>query len=298
MTALESTALGSISELGYVALRARDLTGSIKNGVDVLGLREIETTGTKAYLAAQDKHHEIVYTKADENALDHIALAAPTREDLEAIRAKVERRGLRIIAEQPLEDHVDEGFAFVDVNGFTWQVFTQTSQYSIKKTGLSGPDRIGHVNIQVTDTLPEVELLADLFNMRISDRIGDDDAFFMRFNTDHHGIAVFKSDKIAIHHHAWQTQSIADLGRLGDRLARRGARLAWGPVRHGAGDNIAAYFIEPSGAVIEVYTDLERIFDPEREARVWRADDLYWINQWDGQVPPGILDHGIPPVAR
>ncbi len=292
------TGIGSITQLGYVSLRARDLTASIKNGVDVLGLREIETTGSKAYLAAQDKHHEIVYTKADENALDHIAVAAPTKEDLEAIRAKVQRRGLRIIADQPLEDYIDEGFAFIDPNGFTWQVFVQTSAYSIKKFGSTGPDRIGHVNIQVTDTLPEVEFLADVFNLKVSDRIGTDAAFFMRFNADHHGIAVFKSDKIAIHHHAWQTQSIVDLGRLGDRLARRGGRLAWGPVRHGAGDNIAAYFIEPSGAVIELYTDLESIYDPERAERVWKDDDLYWINQWDGQVPPGILDHGIPPVAR
>jgi len=292
------TAVGSINELGYVSLRARDLAGSIRNGVEVLGLRDTETTGTKGYLAAQDKHHEIVYTKADEDALDHVALAAPNREELEAIRAKVERRGLRIIAEQPLEDFVDEGFAFVDEAGFTWQVFTQTSSYSIRKFGGFGPDRIGHVNIQVPDTLATRDFLTDVFDMRVSDHIGVDAAFFMRFNTDHHGIAVFKADKTAIHHHAWQTQSIADLGRLGDRLARRGSRLAWGPVRHGAGDNIAAYYVEPTGAVIELYTDLESIYDPERPERVWREDDLYWINQWDGQVPPGILDHGVPPVAR
>ena len=140
--------------------------------------------------------------------------------------------------------------------------------------------------------------LKDVFNLKVSDRIGTDAAFFLRFNTDHHGVAVFKSDKTAIHHHAWQTQNITDLGRLGDRLARRGARLAWGPVRHGAGDNIACYYVEPSGAVIELYTDLESIYDPERPERIWNEDDLYWINQWDGQVPAGILDHGIPPISR
>ena len=292
------TEIGSISELGYVSLRVTDLAASMRNGVDVLGLREIATTGKKGFLSAQDKPQEIVYTQSDENALDHIALAAPSRADLDAIRAKVERRGLRVIADQPLEDNVDEGFAFVDQDGFTWQVFTQTSAYSIKKCGSVGPDRIGHVNIQVTDTLPAIDFLTDVFNLRVSDRIGTDAAFFLRCNTDHHGVAVFKSDKIAIHHHAWQTQNIADLGRLGDRLARRGARLAWGPVRHGAGDNIACYYVEPSGAVIELYTDLESIYDPDRPERVWDEDDLYWINQWDGQVPAGILDHGIPPVAR
>jgi len=292
------TEVGSITELGYVSINVTDLSASIRNGVDVLGLREIAATGKKGFLSAQDKPQEIVYTQADENSLDHIAVAAPTREDLEAIRSKVQRRGLRVIADHPLEDNVDEGFAFVDQDGFTWQVFTQTSAYSIRKFGSTGPDRIGHINLQVTDTLPAIDFLKDVFNLKVSDRIGMDAAFFLRFNSDHHGVAVFKSDKIAIHHHAWQTQSIVDLGRLGDRLARRGARLAWGPVRHGAGDNIACYYVEPSGAVIELYTDLESIYDPERAERVWNEEDLFWINQWDGQVPSGILDHGIPPIAR
>lgn len=56
--------------------------------------------------------------------------------------------------------------------------------------------------------------------------------------------------------------------------------------------------MEPSGAVIELYTDMELIQDVGRPARVWDEDDLYWINQWDGYVPPGILDHGVPPVQR
>jgi catechol-2,3-dioxygenase len=294
----DMTGTAAITEIGHVSLRATDLGASIRNAVEVLGLREVETTGSKAYLAAQDTHHEIVYTKADENAVDHIGVVAGSREDLEAIREGVARRGLTVIAEQPLEDHVEEAFAFVDQDGFTWQVSTRPSAYSITKLGTTGPDRMGHVNIQVRDTLPAVAFLTEVFGMRVSDRIGTDAAFFLRCNTDHHGVAVFKSDKVALHHHAWQTQSVVDLGRLGDRLARRGARLAWGPVRHGAGDNIAAYYVEPSGAVIELYTDLESIYDPDRAERVWREDDLYWINQWDGQVPAGILDHGIPPVAR
>lgn len=289
---------GLIAEIGYVSLRTRDLAAAVTNATDVLGLREVETTPTKAFLTAQAARREIVYAQAPEDAVDHFGLRAVDAEALARIRENVRRDGYRIVSEGSIEDDIDQGFAFVGPEGFTWQVYLQETQYSIVKTGGFGPDRFGHVNIQAVDALAMRDFLVRVLGFRVSDRIGVDAAFFLRCNSDHHGVAVFKSTRAAMHHHAWQTQGIVDLGRLGDRLARRGARLAWGPVRHGAGDNIAVYYVEPTGAVIELYTDLERIFDPERDERVWAEEDLYWINQWDGQVPPGILDHGIPPVER
>ncbi|MGC0239635.1 VOC family protein [Arthrobacter sp. SD76] len=292
------TGNGLISAVGYLSLQTKDLTGVIRNATDVLGLYETDTTSKKSYLAAQAAHHEIIYSAGDHDAVDHIGLVAKDSEALGIIREKVSRAKYRVIAEQPLDEAVGQGFAFVGPEGFTWQVYTEAASYSLVKNGGFGPDRFGHVNIQVIDTIAQRDFLVEVLGFRVSDRIGHDQAFFLRCNNDHHGIAVFKSSRAVLHHHAWQTQSIVDLGRLGDRLARRGSRLAWGPVRHGAGDNIAAYYVEPTGAVIELYTDLEMIFDPEREARLWAEDDLYWINQWDGQVPPGILDHGIPPLQR
>ncbi|KRA24901.1 hypothetical protein ASD65_11035 [Microbacterium sp. Root61] len=287
-----------ISALGYVSLQTTDLGASVANATEALGLREVANRGTTSHLAAQDVAREIVYTQSERDALDHVGLIAADADAVMQIRERVDRAGYRIVSESPLEETVESGFAFVGPEGFTWQIFAEPAQYSIKKTGGFGPDRFGHVNVQVTDPLAQRDFLVDVLDFRVSDQIGTDAAFFLRCNNDHHGIAVFKSERTGLHHHAWQTQNITDLGRLGDRLARRGARLAWGPVRHGAGDNIAVYYIEPTGAVIELYTDMELIQDPARPARLWDEDDLYWINQWDGQVPSGILDHGIPPIER
>lgn len=291
------TATGAVSEIGYVSMRTRDLAASIENAVDVFGLHETTSNARKAFFTAQNKHHELVYTQADEDALDHIGLVAASGADLEAIRAKVDRGGYKIVSEQPIEDAVDRGFAFVGPEGYTWQVYTETLEHSMIKRGSSAPDRLGHVNIQARDSAAQRDFLQEVFDFVVSDKIGNDH-FFMRCNNDHHGVAIFKAARTAIHHHAWQAGSIMDLARLGDRLARRGSRLAWGPVRHGAGDNIAVYYIEPNGAVIEYYCDMETIRDRNRPVREFDPDDVYWINQWDGQIPPGILDRGIKPVAR
>lgn len=291
------TAIGAVSEIGYVSMRTRDLAASIENAVDVFGLYETESNGKKAFLTAQNKHHELVYTQADEDALDHIGLVVSSAAELEAIRAKVDRGGYKVVSEQPIEDYIEQGFAFQGPEGHTWQIYTEKLDYSLLKRGSSAPDRLGHVNIQVLDSQGQRDFLHEVFDFRVSDNIGNEH-FFMRCNNDHHGIAVFKSDKAGLHHHAWQAGTLMDLARLGDRLARRGARLAWGPVRHGAGDNIACYYVEPNGAVIEYYLDMETIRDKDRPERYFEADDLYWINQWDGNVPPGVLDYGVKPVER
>ncbi|MGO2112170.1 MAG: hypothetical protein ACTH31_11205, partial [Pseudoclavibacter sp.] len=114
--------IGSISELGYVSLRTRDLASNIRNAVEVLGLHEVESTGRKAALSAQAKSQEIVYTQGDDDAVDHIGVVAASAEDLAVIRAKVDRAGYRILSEGAIETGVGNGFAFIGPSGFTWQV--------------------------------------------------------------------------------------------------------------------------------------------------------------------------------
>jgi catechol 2,3-dioxygenase len=89
-----------------------------------------------------------------------------------------------------------------------------------------------------------------------------------------------------------QTQSIADLGKLGDRLNTPGRELIWGKVRHGAGTNIAAYFVEPSGNVIELYTDLEQIYDSTSPPVVW-GEDENWYNTGSNYRPVNFRAHGL-----
>lgn len=288
---------GSISAMGYVSLQTRDLGASITNAVDILGLREVSSTGSKAFLSATATSHELVYTSGDADRVNHFGLVAPNREELAAIRAKVERGGWRILSEQPIEDGIEEGFAFVGPEGFAWHIYLPLAQLDYR-SGNFGPDRYGHINIKARNTLAMRDFLIETFDFLVSDQIGTDQGFFMRCNPEHHGIAIIKADAAGLHHHAWQSQNIADLGRLGDRLARAGRRLMWGPLRHGAGHNIAAYFLEPAGGVIELYTDMEYIYDRGRDAIVWGADDLWWLNQWDGYVPEAMRTPIIPPIER
>ena len=106
------TAVGSISEVGYTSMLTRDLAASMRNAADMFGLIETESNGKKAFFTAQNKHHEVVYTQSDRDGLDHIGLVVPNAIELDAIRAKVDRNGYQIVSENPIEDYIEQGFAF------------------------------------------------------------------------------------------------------------------------------------------------------------------------------------------
>jgi len=287
---------GLISEMGHVAIQTTRLDASVFDATQVLGLRETDRENGTVYLAAADVHHELVYTESEHDGIDHIGLVAADDAALAEIRHRVDEAGFEIVSERPLEKGISEGFAFVGPEDFVYEIYLGMSR-DVASNGGFGPDRFGHINLHPKNVEAYKDFLVEVLDFRISDIIGDDFAFFLRCNADHHGIALI-AGRGSMHHHAWQGQSIVELGKLGDRLFRLGRRLVWGPVRHGAGHNIAAYFVEPTGGVIELYTDLEQIYDDSRPPVVWSMDDNRWFNRWGVYNGEDFRSHGTFPAPR
>jgi catechol 2,3-dioxygenase len=285
-----------ISTMGHLSLQTTHLEESVFDATQVLGLRETARVGDTVYLAAANVHHELSYTRSLLDAVDHIGLVAASESALLEIRSRVELRGLEIVSETCLCDGIETGFAFVGPENYVFEIYLGMSSIPALPA-FAGPDRFGHINLHPQDVESMRAFLMEVLDFRISDVVGDDFAYFLRCNADHHGIALI-SGRGSLHHHAWQTQSIADLGRLGDRLDALGRRLIWGPVRHGAGHNIAAYFVEAAGDVIELYTDLEQIYEDERPPGLWEASDGRWFNRWGVYNGQDFRSHGIFPAPR
>ncbi|MCJ8503996.1 VOC family protein [Kocuria flava] len=286
---------GLISEMGHVGIQTTDVEASVRDATELLGLRVTEQAGDAVYLAAGDVHHELVYRESDVNGVDSLGLVARDGDALKGIRRRVEDENLEVLTDRPRTAGVEDGFSFVGPEGWVFEI-TVGRQADVAAQQGFGPDRYGHLNFHPRNTRSMMQFLQRVLDFRLSDVIGDDYAYFMRCNPDHHGIALLPG-KGTFHHHAWQTQSVADLAKLGDRLHKAGRELIWGPVRHGAGHNIAAYYVEHSGAVVELYTDLEQIYDDNREPVLWGAEDNWW-NMWSDYRPLDFRDFGIPPVVR
>lgn len=285
---------GVISEMGPVSIRTSDLEQSVRDARQILGLHETRRSGGISYLAAAQLDHELSYVESDVDGLELLGLVAADGDALREVRRRVDDAGLTILSEIPTRDGMEDGFSFLGPEGFGFEIAHRIGADPTPRSGF-GPTRYGHFNFHPQDHHSMVEFLTKILDFRISDKIGTGAAagYFLRCNTEHHGIAVLKG-RGTFHHHAWQAQSVTELTRLADRLRDAGREVLWGPVRHGAGDNIAIYYQEHSGNVVELYTDIEHIYDDEREPVEWLDGEVWW-NQWNDYVPADFRARGLAP---
>jgi catechol 2,3-dioxygenase len=108
---------------------------------------------------------------------------------------------------------------------------------------------------------------------------------FVRCNSDHHAVVIAEAKANGLNHVAFLVPDWESVMRASGRMVDHGYPIAWGVGRHGPGDNVFAYFIDPTGIVIE-YT-----------AEVLQVDESYRVRGPDEWVwPPGRTDQwGIAP---
>jgi catechol-2,3-dioxygenase len=89
---------------------------------------------------------------------------------------------------------------------------------------------------------------------------------FLTCNHDHHvlNIGEIPSSPHRLHHMAFQLRDFAAHGRAADVLAANDIPILWGPARHTAGHNIATYFRDPLGRLVELYAEMD-VYLPDLE---------------------------------
>ena len=139
---------------------------------------------------------------------------------------------------------------FLAPAGHVIEVFTGMEDAGPVHTG-SGiqPRKFAHPMLTALESGPTVAFFLDVLGFRLSDDVGDGMLVFMRCNPDHHGVGVGLGPRTGLNHYAWEVESLATLGALGDVLARNGGALRLGtgaprrrpqhlhlPLRPGRGD--------------------------------------------------------------
>ena len=110
----------------------------------------------------------------------------------------------------------------------------------------------------------------------------------------HHTVAVVKG-RSGLHHFSWEFSSFDDFKRLGDTLDADDRTLIWGPGRHGAGDNLFAYYFDTAGFMVECIAEMEVLHEENVQPRVSdpgeNLSNIKVVNRW-GALPPRVwLEH-------
>jgi catechol-2,3-dioxygenase len=284
-----------VTRMGHIALRVRDLDAAVGFQCDVIGMRETERSARAAYLTCNERHHELILIEdPDHRGYDHIGLEVAGPAALERARRQVVQAGGRLLSDvYDGEPGIDRALRLVAPGGHVVKLFCGMERGEPADPG-DRPVKFEHVSVKVRDVGRFERFLVEGLGFAFSDRMGPL-ASWWHCDADHHGIAVVRSLRSGLSHYAYAWPSLDALGRVADRLkAARGARLVWGPSRHGPGNNHFVYLHDEDGAMVECCSELARMApEGDYEPRTWPVDPAT-INQWGGPPPPRFLAAGVP----
>src|ERR1700739_3086372 len=195
----------AISAVGHVAIQVRDLEAAVEHATTVMGLRVTNSSQDRVELTHGREHHSLQYIRSDVDAFDHVGLEASGSDALQEIRARLTARGMPLLSEAPLDEAIEDGFAFEAPGGFVFEVYTgmPKDEPFFVSSGVK-PIKFGHVNFAVEDPEALLEVLLEVLDFRISDRFRG--GAFTRCNVEHHGIGVLRGPGV-LAHHAWGVEN-------------------------------------------------------------------------------------------
>jgi catechol 2,3-dioxygenase-like lactoylglutathione lyase family enzyme len=276
----------ALRRIHHVCLRVRDLDDAVRRWSIQFGLTEraSERTADRAYLACAYEPYSLELAQADQPGADHTGFELARGLTLDEAARHLDTAEIPYRrAEQALHLSDPDGHGIELV---PWQPADEPwPAIARSTTTLAGfhPRRLGHINSLTADLAAMEAFYCDVLGMRVTDRLGDE-GVWLHVNADHHVVALVAKGYAHFHHLALEMTDWGELRVAFDHLAQHGRWLAWGPVRHGLGQNLCGYVrIPEEECFVELYCDMEQL-EPDHEPREW-PDDAHSSNVW-GILPP------------
>lgn len=274
-----------VTALRSVEISTPDLVGSVDFYTRVWGLTIAAETDGKVFLSATGDDFHVLELKAGDKAeLRKTTFRAASADALAALLARCRDAGCTVMRDLGPADAPSDGDRFVvrEPQGAVLE-FVHGDLRKPGKMVENQVMRLAHVNINSS----EIEALSSFYQEVLGFQLTDRSKMmaFLRCNDDHHAVVLAEAPVNGLNHIAFLMPDLESVMRGSGRVVDHGHPIGWGVGRHGPGDNVFAYFVDPTGVVVE-YT-----------AEVLQVDDTYRVKGPDEWVwPPGRTDHwGIAP---
>ena len=221
----------------------------------------------------------LLFSEGGPNALGFAGYVCADEPTLARLRDRVAEHGAQIHDSCSPLFADREAFAVVDSDG-------NRSEFSTEGTAASGSaalsGRLQHVVVASREIDPLLPLYTEGLGFEISDRVEDGNkeatACFLRSDPEHHSFGVFAASDSRLDHHSYETDNWDDIRDWADHLSGIHVELAWGPGRHGPGNNLFLMFDDPDGNKIEISAEIERI-ENGRPMGLWEHNERT-LNLW------------------
>jgi catechol 2,3-dioxygenase len=280
-----------IEALRSVALNVPDLAQAEAFYTSVWNLAVVQREDHAVYLRGSGSDHHLLalYAGAEVPQIRQVTLRARSAAALQAVAEAVPRAGgtlLSPIAALEKNPAGGTGLTLRDPHGRIFQVVHGDLRHDAAPAPRDSPVRLTHVVLNSHAVDDTQRFLSEALGFTLADRTVA--IAFMNCNSDHHTLAVGVSDNDALNHIAFLMPDGDAVMRGGGRMKDAGFPIQWGPGRHGPGNNLFNYFIDPFGVVIEYTAEVEQV-DERYQPR--GPEDWKWppgrVDQWGISAPPG-----------
>lgn len=265
-----------VTGLRGVELGVKDLKTAVAFYSDVWGLEEVCADSDTAYLRGTGtEHHVLTLRERPHPGLLAVHFAAPSRNAVRGLYAKAKSFGAKVgdePRELPRAAGAGFGFSFETPEGHPLTISSGVNSHANVINDRSRPAKLSHVVLNSAQVAPQTEFFIDLLGFRLSD--ATQIMNFVRCSADHHSIAVARGSGPSLNHMAYEMKNFDGLMHGSGRMKQNGFDIEWGIGRHGPGDNIFAYFVEPNGFVAEYTTEIQQI----DEINYVPGTPDYWAN--------------------
>ncbi len=262
-----------MAQAGITALRSvefgvADMERSIKFYEAVWELSLLERDGEAVYFRASGpEHHVVVLRPRAVPGLIRANFAAPDRAAVDALFERISKAGGKPAAQPRALDEPGGGygFSFNDAEGRELRVLADVEQHRDAGHVENRPYKLSHLVVNGAETDKSSAFFRDALGFRLRDQTARMD--FLGCNADHHSVAITRVGNVSLNHVAFEVPNIDSLMRGSARVRRSGAAIEWGVGRHGPGNNVFAYFLDPNELVVEYTAEIEQVDDATYKVR-------------------------------
>jgi catechol 2,3-dioxygenase-like lactoylglutathione lyase family enzyme len=288
----------------YVAIHSDNPEDAAQYAVDNMGfyLVHVDRAG-RYYLAAHGLDpYSLVYTPGEKEKVDHISYVVRDAGALPAAEKRLAELGLK----SERVDHSDlwrhgPALRFRNPSGqiieLTPGVVVDVPMSALVAEPRTAPAPItfDHTIVRATNVVAGYEFASRVMGLKESARIVAPDGIpvlgFFRSHTLFHCYGVARSPYDGLHHIQFTLKNPPAVHRAFDLMKERGkVELIWGPLRHGAGQNVVFYFRDYNGTIVEYSAEEEIILhDASYVPRVWPTTDLRAADEWNLSPAPDAM---------
>jgi catechol 2,3-dioxygenase-like lactoylglutathione lyase family enzyme len=276
----------SVSKLGYVEFTTPDLDRLIEYYTEALCFELVDRTADQAFLTTGFDHHCVVLNRGESGG--RTTVGYEVADSLNNAQKRITAAGYEVSRRSDIAPSTPDVLVLTEPGtGIPLHLYESQSPSGVSLVSSPRPTKLGHV-AAFSPSLDQIQgFYQDLLGFRWSDTIGDF-FVFLRCNADHHAANFLESKKLSgMHHVAYEMRDLNHLQTTLDHLAKQEYRLHWGPGRHGPGHNIFTYHRDPDGNVIELFTQLDVMYDESKgyfEPRPWHEDSPQVPKSWEVDI--------------